>query len=349
MAPEKPRRRPLRDRLSRDEKQRLVNTFWTTSRPWLQVFAQDPHRPLKPIEISIPGGRSVLVSLTPAEIITLCPPDLSVAHLIDLDDPPFPLLWVCWWHGKLIQVDTPEALAEAKKLRGYGPTPEGPWRPADFPDPLAWPWQQGKGVFAPFPQGPGDDFPPWSPQIITVYATRGLTYPEGEWGRAPGELFQLRGRAEDHQLLVTGDIVKCEQYPQDAARVLSTNKWFIHEDRRDLYVQCYEQGDVRGLGFDLPAPARETPGLPCAPQPTPKATRKYYPDDEVLKGEYLQVYAKQTALQGSSVSLATVGRNMMPPLKSRTLRRYLKNLGIHHPPQSQRRSRPLAATCGQIF
>ena len=324
------RRRKELDDISSDQKQAWVDDLIT--RPHELIwYPEDPSRSCLMREVSFPMGSS-LVTATVSEVIEFGPPSRWAGRGIDFTNLPFLPICVCHGSGKNVTVYTLEELEQelARQPQCYGPTPKGPWY-GSFADPWPYPWQPGNGVFTPFPKSPGDDSPPWGEGM--VYATRGLTYPEGEWGHAPWELFQLRGRAEDTQLLDARDVIKCQQYPQDAARYLSTNRWFIDEHGRDLCAQSYEQNDVRGLGFELPAPSREPPGLPCAPQPTPKATRKYYPDDAVLKGEYLRVYTEQTNLQGSSVSLATVGRNMMPPLKPRTLRRYLKTLGIHHPPQ----------------
>jgi hypothetical protein len=252
------------------EQTQVDDLYLEYHRGMILAAAQDPHSPSLGYEVPYPGGgRYEVLSLT--QVLKLCPPSLAVAHLIDLANPPFLPIWVCHGNGKNVLVYTPEELAQelARQPQCYGPTPEGPWS-VDAADPWPFPWQHGKGPFAPSPYG---SYAPGGPQA--GFTRCPLVY----HGRAifVGALFLLEDPFNDEDLLSKGLARKVEPYPYaPTSEHVLTHWWFMHQRLRVDYAQRYESGDVMDIAWTIhpePDPKRmpprrgRTPGSEHVPGP----------------------------------------------------------------------------------
>ena len=265
------RRNPLAH-LPLDRRQYLVNLLYTQPPHILFYAVQHPHQPL--VNIGPDFASTSMVSLH--EIVELCPPDLSVAHRIDLANPPFYPVWLCWAHGKQSLVDTRAELEQQPE--GYACTPLGPW-PTGFGEPWPWPWENGKGPFAPFPERVlyADYAPAGS---YAVFARHPLIYNERAY--VPGQVFLLEGRFEDNDLR---DEKKVSEVSPVAMPVKHdpTGWWFIDPPRLGVAARRYEAGDVTGW-FEPVVSSQDstpTPKPEDPPQPATAAMRE--PDTTVRR------------------------------------------------------------------
>jgi len=324
------RRNPLAH-LSLDRRQYLVNLLYTRPPHELFYATQHPHHPL--VYIGPDFAATWMVSLQ--EILELCPPDLSVAHRIDLVNPPFYPVWLCWAHGKHSLIYTPEELA--RQPEGYAPTPLGPW-PDGFGNPWLWPWENGKGPFAPFPERVlYAEFAPAGPHA--VYVRHPLIYNGRAYLR--GQVFLLEGLFEDHDLLGEKKVVEVSPMAMPG-RHDPTGSWFLDQPRLDDAARRYEAGDIAGLFeqiLPLQAPMPTPSPEDTLPEPSrstrhrgrPKGTTAH--KRERLPGELKRAYWGYYDEHGEAPSMATVGQALIPTVDERTLRTYLTDWPeIQYPP-----------------
>ena len=316
-------RGPLDD-LPREWQQARVNELYTMARYILAVAAQDPHRPSLSYEVPYPlGSRLVTVSLV--QVLKLGPPDLSVAHLIDLKNPPCLPAWICDGNGKNVLVYTLAELAQelARQPQCYGPTQLGPWY-GDSADPWPYEWDPGKGLFAPSPYG---TYAPGGPQA--VFTRRPLVY----HGRAVsiGAIFLLEDPFNDETLLSEKKVIKVPSHAQPMEHA-PTGWWFMNQTLLEDYARCYEAGDVTPwLAAHEPVMSSDDPV--ATPHQT-SGRKDDYPEKEPFKVECYRSYFEllEKSRRRKRPSMPMVAKNMKPDISDGTLRKNLKKWGIPYPP-----------------
>lgn len=239
-------------RLETETEQNLVDSLYDPSHFFkLNRFVRERSFTLLLSSLTSIRQPQEFVTVTVAQVLELRPPSRLIAHLIDLADPPFFPIWLCWADGKQFLATHEEW---ERRPAGAAPTPLGPW-PTGYGDPWLWEWDNGQGPYAPCASWEQyKSFAPGADHV--VYARHPLVY--NGWARSTGEIFLLEGLDRDYELVENKEVrtVLSRAHPVQHP---TTGRGFLEQPMLDDYARYYEAGDITPW-LKAPAPERERQG-----------------------------------------------------------------------------------------